>query len=346
MKTNSNNRSENTNSRYTRKAVENLKAMIKANDIEELTLAVYGIQIYASYVTGEEYTVVIKAERDIKTGRYYFITREGDRIAWSRLDIDTLIHAAVDFMDRVEELEKQAAREVENLEKYESTVIDSDLFFYYVRHILNILDINWHFTGHYWTNDGRTTDAVRIERPATRKPSEPVRHWLHTRPTAELADMKADRIRKADALHKAGHYAAAVYASQLCGMIDDEQTARRADDIEKASEATKADRMTDTHAPTKGEGDKATEKPTDSETAAAPTAIKYRVITTANGHENGHNYDNRETAEQTYNNIRATYRRSGYTIADAGGQDIESGLCELWTKDGMPNRNIEIYAVH
>lgn len=244
MKRNSNNnRNESNDSRYTRKAVENLKAMIKADDLEALTLAVYGIQIYASYLTGEEYTVIMKAERDIMTGRYYFITREGVRIAWSRLDLDTLIHAAVDFMDRVEELEAQAAREVENLEKYENTVIDSDVFFYYVRRVLDIMGINWKFTAHYITNDGRTADGVKIERPATRKPSEPVRHWLHTRPAEELAEMKADRIRKADALHKAGHFAAAVYASQLCGMISDEQTARRADDIVKARESAKTDRI-------------------------------------------------------------------------------------------------------
>lgn len=242
MTQNSNN-TETRNSRYTRKAVENLKAALKASPIEEITLPVYGIQIYASYVTGEEYTVIMKAERDIMTGRYYFIDRDGNRIAWSRLDADTLIHAAVDFADRMEEVEKQTAETVANLEKYEAAAVDADLFFYWVRPVLDVLGIEYHYTGHDIANDGRCIDRVKIDRPATRKPSEPVRHWLHTRPAEELAEMKADRIRKAEQLHEAGHYAAAVYASELVGMISDEQTARRADQITEAREAAKAERI-------------------------------------------------------------------------------------------------------
>ena len=275
MTQNSNN-TETRNSRYTRKAVENLKAALKASPIEEITLPVYGIQIYASYVTGEEYTVIMKAERDIMTGRYYFIDRDGNRIAWSRLDADTLIHAAVDFADRMEEVEKQTAETVANLEKYEAAAVDADLFFYWVRPVLDVLGIEYHYTGHDIANDGRCIDRVKIDRPATRKPSEPVRHWLHTRPAEELAEMKADRIRKAEQLHEAGHYAAAVYASELVGMISDEQTARRI-----------ADQLT-APTPAKGEG-VATEATTSPTTSEQPAQVADTTPTASEAHTSREN---------------------------------------------------------
>lgn len=246
MKTYNNN--ETRNSRYTRKAVENLKAMIKATATDEIKLPVYGIQIYAAYLDTEEYReyyVVMAAERDIKTGRYYFITREGDRIAWSRLDTETLITAAVDFADRAAELEKQAAERLRQLEEHSRAAIDSDVFFYYVRPLLDLMEIRWRYINHYWTNDGRTVDAVEIERTtlqATRKPGEPAPHWLTTRTDEQLADMKAERTRQAEALHAAGHYTAAAYVAELTGHISDAQTARR----ERAETAARLDTDTTT----------------------------------------------------------------------------------------------------
>ena len=71
----------------------------------------------------------------------------------------------------------------------------------------------------------------------------------------------------------------------------------------------------------------------------------YRVEITANGTCRGTSYGTKEMAQRTYDEIRAMYRRAGYTLVDAGGVDIESGLCELWIKEGYANRNIEIYAL-
>jgi len=71
--------------------------------------------------------------------------------------------------------------------------------------------------------------------------------------------------------------------------------------------------------------------------------MSYRVQTTSNGHDNGHTYQSARAALKVYNNIRDLYRRLGYTIADAGnGHNCRA---ELWIKNDMPDRNIEIYAI-
>ena len=71
--------------------------------------------------------------------------------------------------------------------------------------------------------------------------------------------------------------------------------------------------------------------------------MKYRVNTTSNNRENGHTYNSPRAALKVYNNIRALYRRLGYTIADAGnGHNCRA---ELWIKEGAHPRNIEIYAM-
>ena len=71
--------------------------------------------------------------------------------------------------------------------------------------------------------------------------------------------------------------------------------------------------------------------------------MMYRVETTSTGHSNGHTYGNPRAALTVYNNIRALYRRLGYTIADAGKGC--NSRCELWIKDNMPDRNIEIWPI-
>ena len=103
MKTNNNN-NRNENSNATRAMVASVKAMINAEYLQRVDLVKYGIQVFAAYLDSEnpqEYYVVIAAERDIKTGRYYFIDRDGVRIAWSRLNADTLAYACRDFIDQV-----------------------------------------------------------------------------------------------------------------------------------------------------------------------------------------------------------------------------------------------------
>lgn len=103
MKTNNNN-NRNENSNATRAMVASVKAMINAEYLQRIDLVKYGIQVFAAYLDDEnprEYYVVIAAERDIKTGRYYFIDRDGVRIAWSRLNADTLAYACRDFIDQV-----------------------------------------------------------------------------------------------------------------------------------------------------------------------------------------------------------------------------------------------------
>jgi hypothetical protein len=103
MKTNNNN-NRNENNNATRAMVASVKAMINAEYLQRIDLVKYGIQVFAAYLDSEEpreYYVVVAAERDIKTGRYYFIDRDGVRIAWSRLNADTLAYACRDFIDQM-----------------------------------------------------------------------------------------------------------------------------------------------------------------------------------------------------------------------------------------------------
>lgn len=72
--------------------------------------------------------------------------------------------------------------------------------------------------------------------------------------------------------------------------------------------------------------------------------MKYKVITTVNGRENGHVYETREAAVTTWNRLREVYTRAGYTIADAAGESIDrDGLAELWIREGRAARNIKIW---
>ena len=86
-----------TNNRA-KKADDDLKNMIKADLLECIELVKFGIQIYFA-VEGEEYSVITKAEK--YKGRYYFVTREGRRVAWSSLDADKLNRACNDFMEQI-----------------------------------------------------------------------------------------------------------------------------------------------------------------------------------------------------------------------------------------------------
>lgn len=129
-----NNSNENSNAtrkaasvnRSGRKAVEELKAAIKASEFEELELQDYGIQIYAAYLDDteyHEYYVIMKAGRDIMTGRYYLITREGLRIWWGRLDQNTQQHAAADFLDAIEsEQRRRDEYEQQHAAQYAETI--------------------------------------------------------------------------------------------------------------------------------------------------------------------------------------------------------------------------------
>lgn len=129
-----NNSNENSNAtrkaasvnRPSRKAVEELKAAIKATEFEEIELNDYGIQIYAAYLDYtefHEYYVIMKAGRDIMTGRYYLITREGLRIWWGRLDQNTQQHAAADFLDAIESEQRRREKyEQQHAAQYSETV--------------------------------------------------------------------------------------------------------------------------------------------------------------------------------------------------------------------------------
>lgn len=236
MKTNVNN-SEN---KYTRKAIEALKSEIKASAYDEIELTKYGIQIYASYLDSEEYHeyyVVDIARRDIRTGRYYFITREGVRIAWSRLDINTLIVAAVDFLDAIESEEKRAAETLARLECYGSQQVESRFFFLWVRPLLDTMGTPYHIEATGSNDLGETIDLVRIE------DTDRVPTWdtIERATDEQLATMKADRIRKAEALHAAAYFIAAVKVSELTGQLSEEQDRRRkateADTCESAARA-------------------------------------------------------------------------------------------------------------
>ena len=156
----------NTANKYSRKAIEALKSEIKASAFDEIELTKYGIQIHAAYLNYNEYIeyyVIMKAERDIKTGRYYFITREGDRIAWSHLTAETLTVAAVDFLDAIESEEKRAAEAVARLELYTLQHFESRFFFLWVRPLLDLMGTPYHL-GATGVNDlGETIDLVTID---------------------------------------------------------------------------------------------------------------------------------------------------------------------------------------
>ena len=71
--------------------------------------------------------------------------------------------------------------------------------------------------------------------------------------------------------------------------------------------------------------------------------MKYRVTATTADRVNSQNFFGARWAMITYNNIRAHYRRLGYTLADAGnGHNCRA---ELWIKEGWADRNIEICPV-
>lgn len=231
----------NTANKYSRKAIEALKSEIKASAFDEIELTKYGIQIYAAYLNYNEYIeyyVIMKAERDIKTGRYYFITREGDRIAWSRLTAETLTVAAVDFLDAIESEEKRAAEAVVRLELYTLQHFKSRFFFLWVRPLLDLMGTPYHL-GATGVNDlGETIDLVTID-TADRLPSS---DDIKATPSALLGSMKADRIAKAEKLHAAGYYFAAVKVSELTGQISEEQERRRKAEETIESQDTAAER--------------------------------------------------------------------------------------------------------
>ena len=84
-----------TDKNTAKKAVNELKASIKADFLECIELVNYGIQVY-NVIDGDEYSVITKAEKT--NGRYYFITREGRRVAWSTIPTEKLETACNDFL--------------------------------------------------------------------------------------------------------------------------------------------------------------------------------------------------------------------------------------------------------
>ena len=80
-------------------AVKNLKEMLAADFYNEIDLVKNGVQVYAYNLTGDEYNVIVKAERT--KGRYYFTTREGYRLTWSSFTAEQLGIICRDFADQV-----------------------------------------------------------------------------------------------------------------------------------------------------------------------------------------------------------------------------------------------------
>ena len=83
-----------------------MKARLNAeeNVLQVVEVVTYGVQAYN--VTENEYEVIVKACRKAN-GRYYFITREGRRIAWSWMDAEQVERICGEI------LEQQPAEEVE-----------------------------------------------------------------------------------------------------------------------------------------------------------------------------------------------------------------------------------------
>lgn len=126
MRTNDKNNESKNGSRYTRKAIADMKAALNAEYFMQIDLVKYGIQIY-NVTPDNEYNVVISAKRDIINGRYYFITREGDRVAWSSLTTDQLIHACVDFMDQMTADETTSENGPETIKEHVTAVRVADI---------------------------------------------------------------------------------------------------------------------------------------------------------------------------------------------------------------------------
>ena len=84
-----------TDKNTAKKAVNELKASIKADFLECIELVNFGIQVY-NVIDGDEYSVITKAEKT--NGRYYFITREGQRVAWSTIPAEKLETACDHFL--------------------------------------------------------------------------------------------------------------------------------------------------------------------------------------------------------------------------------------------------------
>ena len=66
-----------------------MKARLNADEnvLQVVEVVTYGVQAYN--VTENEYEVIVKACLKAN-GRYYFITREGRRIAWAWMDAELL----------------------------------------------------------------------------------------------------------------------------------------------------------------------------------------------------------------------------------------------------------------
>lgn len=73
--------------------------------------------------------------------------------------------------------------------------------------------------------------------------------------------------------------------------------------------------------------------------------MKYRIICTLNGTAaTANDYEDKTKAAKAYEDMRTFFRSLGYIIADEGGEDINTGKCELWIK-GNISRNIEAYPI-
>lgn len=85
-----------------------MKAELNAdsNIMNRVELAIYGVQAY-NVIEGEEYNVIVKAER-ANNGRYYFVTREGIKLAWSQMPAEKVEFICGEMLER-ETADKKAA---------------------------------------------------------------------------------------------------------------------------------------------------------------------------------------------------------------------------------------------
>lgn len=95
------------------------------NLFNELEMKLYGVQAYF-VVPGEEYSVIIKATR-AANGRYYFVTREGYRVAWSTLPADKVESICKDMYDRHAADEAAVIKSVNQLRNTGNALVPAEI---------------------------------------------------------------------------------------------------------------------------------------------------------------------------------------------------------------------------
>lgn len=109
-----------------------MKAELNAdsNIMNRVELAIYGVQAY-NVIEGEEYNVIVKAER-ANNGRYYFVTREGIKLAWSQMTAEKVEFICGEMLEREAADKKAAADNLTTLKRVKKMWVNYRLLHLYL----------------------------------------------------------------------------------------------------------------------------------------------------------------------------------------------------------------------